>query len=137
MYFAWQPLPASVIFRSRALTLRVFRMAHFPKPHPSIRAPRAQFSNPEPADFRIEDKIVRGHLRRLSKTGGCAVLNRKLRGPMLAEIDIPTRLGSICGLIEFITPRAELTKASELGFRFVGLDDAHYERLTAALKRFG
>lgn len=56
---------------------------------------------------------------------------------MLAEIDIPSPLGNICGLIEFITPRTELTRVSELGFRFVGLDDAYYERLTAALKRLG
>ncbi len=112
-------------------------MAHFPKASSTVRAPRTSFTNPEPADFRVEDKIIRGRLHRLSTTGGYAALDRKLRGGTLAEIDIPTPLGRIRGLIEFLDRRASSSEPSELAFRFVGLDDTDFERLQSSLKRFG
>jgi hypothetical protein len=112
-------------------------MAYFPKPHHSIRAPRTSFSRPEPADFRVADGIVRGELRRLSTTGGYAVLDRSLRGGTLAEIEIPTRFGHIRGLIEFLERKGAPPRAAEHAFRFIGLEDIHYERLASALKQFG
>ena len=111
-------------------------MAHFPKVHSSVRAPRTTFSKPEPAHFRVEDKLVKGHLKRLSATGGYAVLDRNLTGGTLAEIEIPTPLGRICGLIEFLERRGGTGRPSELAFRFVGLDETHYDRLRSALKHF-
>jgi hypothetical protein len=112
-------------------------MAHFPKVHPSIRAPRTSFSSPEPANFRVEDKVVQGHLHKLSTTGGYVALETKVRGGSLAEIEIPSRSGRICGLIEFLSRRAASGAPSEMAFRFVGLEDVHFERLRAALKQLG
>lgn len=129
--------PASVIFNSETPEATVSGMAYFPKASSSIRAPRTSFSTPEPADFRVEDQVIRGHLHRLSTTGGYAALERKLSGGTLAEIEIPTPLGRICGLIEFLERRAAKSSASELAFRFVGLDDLHFERLQSALKQYG
>ena len=111
-------------------------MPHFPKVHPSVRAPRTQFSTPEPAAFRVADQRLKGSLQRLSVTGGCAVLERRIRGGTLAEIEIPTPIGRICGLIEFLERRSAMG-SPELAFRFVGLDDSDYERLTKALEQFG
>jgi hypothetical protein len=112
-------------------------MAHFPKVHPSIRAPRTTFSRPEAANFRVEDRVVRGRLYKLSTTGGYVAFEDNVRGGSLAEIEIPTPLGRICGLIEFLSRRAGSGVSSGLAFRFVGMDEAHFERLRAALKQFG
>ena len=112
-------------------------MATFPKVHPSVRAPRTTFPNPEPADFRVEDKLVKGTLRRLSMTGGCALLASGVKSGTLAEIAIPTPIGPVVGLIEFIGKGAQRQTSSEFGFRFVAFDDEHHERLSKALHQFG
>jgi hypothetical protein len=112
-------------------------MATFPKVHPSVRAPRTTFPIPEPADFRVEDKLVKGTLRRLSMTGGCALLNSNVKSGTLAEIAIPTPLGPVVGLIEFLPSGAKRQANSEFGFRFVAFDDDHHERLSKALHQFG
>jgi hypothetical protein len=110
-------------------------MAHFPKTHSSVRAPRTTFSKPERAHFRIENEVIPGHVKRLSITGGYAAFDRSVGGGTLAEIEIPTPLGGICGLVELLERRAGMGQPSELAFRFVGLDETHYERLKAALKQ--
>lgn len=110
-------------------------MAHFPKVHAKVRAPRTTFSKPEPADFRVGDTVIKGHLRRLSPTGGYAVLDRNLAGGTLAEIEIPTRHGRVCGLIEFLERKAGSGRPLELAFRFIGLDETHFDRLKSALKQ--
>src|SRR5690242_8993077 len=111
-------------------------MATFPKVHPTVRAPRTTFPNPEPADFRVEHQLVKGRLRRLSMTGGCALFNRTIKKGTLAEIAIPTPLGPVLGLIEFVGSR-QRQEDSELGFRFVAFDDEHHERLSKALHHLG
>lgn len=112
-------------------------MAYFPKSDSTTRAPRTSFSTPEPAEFRVEDRRVKGELRRLSVTGGYAVLQGKVKGGTLAEIAIRTPLGPVFGLIEFFDLKSKGTKNSELAFRFVGLNDTDYERLSSALRQLG
>lgn len=111
-------------------------MPHFPKTHASVRAPRTSFSKPEPAGFRVADQTLPGSLRLLSTTGGCAVLSKKVQGGTFAEIEIPTPLGKVSGLIEFLDKQGGGMQ-TELAFRFIGLDDTDYQRLTEALKQFG
>ena len=111
-------------------------MAHFPKLHSSIRSPRTSFRRPEPANFRVENQLQKGSLLRLSMTGGCALLNKKVRRGTLGEIEISTSLGKIRGLIEFLDERGKGAH-SELGFRFIGLEDTDHERLGRALQRVG
>jgi hypothetical protein len=112
-------------------------MATFPKVHSSIRAPRTTFPNPEPADFRVEHKLLKGSLRRLSLTGGCALLGKQVKSGTLAEIAIPTPLGPVVGLIEFLEGGIKRSTGSEFGFRFVAFDDEHHDRLSKALHQFG
>jgi hypothetical protein len=69
-------------------------------------------------------------------TGGCAVLDKKIKRGTFGEIDIPTPMGNIRGLIEFLDGRGKGTH-SEFGFRFIGLEDTDHERLGRALQRFG
>jgi len=128
---------ASVIFPPVGPEDRVAGMATFPKVHSSIRAPRTTFPTPEPADFRVEDKLLKGSLRRLSLTGGCALLGKQVKTGTLAEIAIPTPLGPVIGLIEFLGSGAKQPAGSEFGFRFVAFDEEHHDRLTKALHQFG
>ena len=81
--------------------------------------------------------MVKGGLQRLSITGGYAVLEGKIKGGTLAEIEIPTPLGRIRGLIEFLDKRTGAANPSELAFRFIGLDDTDFERLKSSLKKYG
>jgi PilZ domain len=111
-------------------------MAHFPKVHSSTRSPRTSFSRPEPANFKVENQLQKGSLLRLSMTGGCAVLENNIRRGTFGEIEIPTPVGKIRGLIEFLDGRGKRGH-SELGFRFVGLEDSDHERLGKALQKFG
>jgi len=108
-------------------------MAHFPKTHASVRAPRTSYSNPEPASFRVADKVIKGGLQRISVTGGCAVLSTTVNGGTLAEIAIQTTYGPVCGLIEFLPGRG--ARGSELPFRFLAFNDTDYERLSDALRK--
>ena len=128
---------SSVIFKDRFVRITVCPMAYFPKATCSIRSPRTAFSTPEPAQFRVEDRMLKGRLQRLSLTGGYAVLDAAIRGGTLAEIAISTPLGPVCGLIEFFERDSKRIKRSELAFRFVGLNDVDYERLGHALRQFG
>jgi hypothetical protein len=111
-------------------------MAHFPRFHSSIRSPRTSFRKPEPANFKVENQLQKGSLLHLSMTGGCAVLDKKVKRGTFGEIEIPTPIGKIRGLIEFLNGRGKGAH-SELGFRFVGLEDPDHERLGRALQRFG
>ena len=137
MYPDLPTLTASVIFKLVTGAGRVSGMAYFPKTNSSVRAPRTSFQTPEPAEFRVEDRRYSGGLRRLSVTGGFAVLNARVRGGTLAEIAISTPLGPVTGLIEFFEQGARGKRTSELAFRFVGLNDSDYERLGNALRQFG
>lgn len=112
-------------------------MAHFPRAHRSVRAPRTTFPNPEPANFRVDNQLVKGAIRRLSMTGGCAVLNNKVKTGTLAEIAIPTPFGVVCGLIEFLANGAAAKPSPEFGFRFVAFNEQDHERLSKALHQFG
>ena len=112
-------------------------MAYFPRADSTTRAPRTTFNKPEPAEFRVEDRMYKGGLRRLSVTGGYAVLPGNVRGGTLAEIAIPTPLGPVLGLIEFFDRRNKPAKDYELAFRFVGLSDEDFQRLSSALRQFG
>lgn len=80
---------------------------------------------------------MKGTLRRLSMTGGCALLAANVKSGTLAEIAIPTRLGPVVGLIEFVGGGMKRQSNSEFGFRFVAFDDEHHERLSKALHQFG
>lgn len=101
-----------------------------------MRAPRTSFTKPEPADFRVENQLLKGGLRRLSMTGGCAVLQKNICGGTFGEIAISTRLGPVCGLVEFLG-RGKSTHAAEVAFRFIAFNDDDHERLSQALKQLG
>lgn len=112
-------------------------MAHFPRVHRSVRAPRTTFPKPEPANFRVDNQLVKGLLRRLSLTGGCAVLTKNVKTGTLAEIAIPTPFGVVSGLIEFLANNAAIKPSPEFGFRFVAFNEQDHERLSKALHQFG
>src|SRR5947209_17553909 len=111
-------------------------MAHFPRVHRSVRAPRTTFPKPEPANFRVGDQLVEGLIRRLSMTGGCAVLTKNVKTGTLAEIAIPTPLGLVCGLIELLAGNAGTKPSPKFGFRFVSFNERDHHQLTKEPHKF-
>jgi hypothetical protein len=108
-------------------------MAHFPNVQSAVRAPRVSLRHPEPADFRVEDQLVHGSLQRISLTGGCASLKRKVLGGTIAELGLSTQHGRVNGIIEFLASK----KHGESPFRFVALEDEAYENLRRLLASAG
>jgi hypothetical protein len=104
-------------------------MAHFPKVHSAVRAPRTSLRRPEPVDFKVEDQLVQGSVQRISLTGGCASLKRKVLGGTIAELGLRTQHGRVSGIVEFLATK----RAGESPFRFVALEDEAYENLRRLL----
>lgn len=108
-------------------------MAHFPSVHSAVRAPRTSLRRPEPADFRVEDKLVHGNVQRISLTGGCASFKRSISGGTIAELGWSTPHGRVNGIIEFLASK----KLGESPFRFVALEDDAYDNLRRMLASAG
>ena len=106
-------------------------MAHFPRAHRQVRAPRVRVPNDESVSIKTEGKDHKALLRVLSTTGGCLEIQRPLEEGTLAEIMVQTATGPIAALIEMLYPRQRGTQP----FRFVAIPDGEYQRLDSTLQR--
>ena len=105
------------------------------KPGRSTRPPRIRVPNNERALFTVDiDKFV-GVIRRLSLTGGSAVLSK---GPIPqgtpAQMDLNTVFGKVTAQIEFMQNGADGIPLAQ-AFRFIDMDDVSSERFSAAAKQ--
>jgi hypothetical protein len=111
-------------------------MAQTPQKSPKRkRPPRIRVPNNERALFTVDtDKFV-GVIRRLSLTGGSAVLSK---GPIpqgtLAQMDLGTVFGKVTAQIEFMHSGADGIPLAQ-AFRFIDMDDVSSERFSAAAAR--
>jgi len=101
-------------------------------PRQSIRPPRIRVPDNERAVFTTESGKFIGVIKRLSLTGGSAILSK---GPIpygkFAGIDLKTVYGKVQARIQFLHTGADgmpLTQA----FRFLDMDDSSRERFRAA-----
>jgi len=102
------------------------------KPSKRDRPPRIRVPNNERALFTVEiDKFV-GVIRRLSLTGGSAVLSK---GPIppgtLAQMELSTVFGKVTAQIEFMHNGADGMPLAQ-AFRFINMDDVSSKRFSAA-----
>ena len=109
-------------------------MAHFPQPHPSVRAPRVRVPNSESVNFSLEGKRVPAVLREISITGGLAQLNGAVHEGTLAELQMQSKSGPITGLVELLRP-ATRPFGKVQPFRFVALGEQDHERLASVLQQ--
>jgi hypothetical protein len=115
--------------------LRCFAaMAHFPQPHPSVRAPRVRVPNSESVNFSLDGKRVPAVLHEISITGGLAQFSGAVREGSLAELQMQSKAGPITGLVELLRPRTR-SAAKVQAFRFVALDEKDHERLASVLRQ--
>jgi|SRR5271165_2137563 len=105
------------------------------KSYKASRPPRIRVPNSERAIFTVDAKKLVGVVRRLSLTGGSAILSS---GPipqgMLAEMDLSTVFGKVSAQIQFMHTGADGTPLAQ-AFRFIDMDDVSTKRFTAAVKQ--
>jgi hypothetical protein len=105
------------------------------KPGKRTRPPRIRVPNNERALFTVDsDKFV-GVIRRLSLTGGSAVLaNGPIPQGTLAQMDLSTVFGKVTAQIEFMHTGADGIPLAQ-AFRFIDIDDVSSERFSAAARQ--
>src|SRR5271170_4015943 len=93
------------------------------KSYRSSRPPRIRVPNNERALFTVDAKKFVGVMRRLSLTGGSAVLSS---GPIpagtLADMDLGTVFGKVTAQIQFMHTGADGIPLAQ-AFRFIDMDD--------------
>jgi hypothetical protein len=96
------------------------------------RPPRIRVPNNERAVFTVDAVKFVGVIRRLSLTGGSAVLSK---GPVpqgtLAQIDLGTVFGRVTAQIQFLHSGADGVPLAQ-AFRFIDMDDVSSKRFSAA-----
>jgi hypothetical protein len=101
----------------------------------SNRPPRILVPNKERALFTVDAKKLVGVIRRLSLTGGSAVLSSgAIPQGTLAEMDLSTVFGKVSAQIQFMHIGADGTPAAQ-AFRFIDMDDVSMKRFSAAVKQ--
>jgi hypothetical protein len=105
------------------------------KPRKSARPPRIRVPNNERALFTVESQKFIGVIKRLSLTGGSAILTK---GPIpqgtLAEMRLNTVFGKVKAQIQFLHTGADGLPLAQ-AFRFLGMDDISRERFSAAAEQ--
>jgi len=105
------------------------------KPYKRTRPPRIRVPNNERAIFTLDSNKFVGLIRRLSLTGGSAILSN---GPIpegtLAQMDLGTVFGKVTAQIEFMHRGADGIPLAQ-AFRFIGMDDVSSERFSAAARQ--
>jgi hypothetical protein len=105
------------------------------KPGKNNRPPRIRVPNNEKALFTVDAKKFVGVLRRLSLTGGSAILSN---GPIpegtLAEMDLGTVFGKVTAQIQFMHGGADGIPLAQ-AFRFIDMDEVSSKRFSAAAKQ--
>jgi hypothetical protein len=105
------------------------------KPNRHNRPPRIRVPNNERALFTVDAKKHVGVIRRLSLTGGSAVLTS---GPIpegtMGEMDLGTVFGKVTAQIEFMHCGADGMPLAQ-AFRFIDMDEISSKRFSAAAKQ--
>ncbi|MGA8189838.1 MAG: hypothetical protein WB776_18080 [Candidatus Sulfotelmatobacter sp.] len=105
------------------------------KPYKRTRPPRIRVPNNERAIFTLDSNKFVGVIRRLSLTGGSAVLsNGPIAEGTLAQMDLGTVFGKVTAQIEFMHRGADGIPLAQ-AFRFIGMDDVSSERFSAAARQ--
>jgi hypothetical protein len=101
----------------------------------STRAPRILVPNNEKALFTVDNQKFIGVIKRLSLTGGSAVLTREpIPHGTLGEMALKTVFGKVEAQIQFLHTGADGMPLVQ-AFRFVDMDDISRRRFSAAAER--
>lgn len=104
------------------------------KPRGATRPPRIRVPNNERVLFTANNEKFVGTLKRLSITGGSAVLTRDpFPAGALAEMNLNTVHGRVTAQVEFLQSGAEGIAVAQ-AFRFLRMGEVSLKRFTAAIK---
>ena len=99
------------------------------------RPPRIRVPNQERALFTVDDSRFIGVIRRLSLTGGSAIL---AKGPIpqgtAGQMSLSTVFGKVTAHVEFLHSGADGVPLAQ-AFRFLTMDEVSAERFEAAAKQ--
>jgi hypothetical protein len=105
------------------------------KPAKNARPPRIRVPNNERALFTVEGQKFVGVVKRVSLTGGSAVLaNGFIPNGTLAEMGLSTVFGKVQAQIQFLQPGADGIPLAQ-AFRFLDMDETSRERFSAAAEQ--
>ena len=105
-------------------------MTHFPQPHPTRRAARVQLGGSVLAAIRFDDgQRSRGKLYSVSVTGGLLKLAKPLEQGDFVEIGFQTKVGTVIGMAEMLSPTRKATDGTLQPFRFIALGDDDHRTL--------
>jgi hypothetical protein len=105
------------------------------KKRKNARPPRIRVPNDEKAIFTIDNQRFVGVIKRLSLTGGSAVLPKDpIPHGTLGEMALKTVFGKVEAQIQFLQTGADGMPLVQ-AFRFLEMDDISRERFTAAAER--
>ncbi len=101
----------------------------------SARPPRIRVPNEEKAIFTVDNQKFIGVIKRLSLTGGSAILTKdSVPHGTLGEMALKTVFGKVEAQIEFLHTGADGLPLVQ-AFRFLDMDDISRERFSAAAER--
>jgi hypothetical protein len=110
-------------------------MTHFPQPHPTRRAARIQLGGSVLAAIRFDDgQRSRGKLYSISTTGGLLRLAKALSQGDFVEIGFQTKVGTVIGMAEMLSPLRKATDGVLQPFRFIALGDDDHRNLRMAVQ---
>jgi len=110
-------------------------MTHFPQPHPTRRAPRVQLGGSVLAAIRFDDgQRSRAKLYSVSVTGGLLKLAKALGEGDFVEIGFQTKVGTVIGMAEMLSPLGKATDGVLQPFRFIALGDDDHRNLRMAVQ---
>ena len=105
------------------------------KPGRSCRPPRIRVPNNERALFKVESEKFIGVIKRLSLTGGSAILSK---GPIpegtLASMSLKTVFGKVEAQIQLLHTGADGIPLAQ-AFRFIHMDGVSRKRFSAAAEQ--
>lgn len=105
------------------------------KPGRSRRPPRIRVPNNERALFKVESTNFVGVIKRVSVTGGSAILSK---GPIpegtMAIMSLKTVFGKVEAQIQFLHTRADGIPLAQ-AFQFLHMDDVSRKRFNAAAEQ--
>ena len=105
------------------------------KARKSTRPPRIRVPNNERALFTVGSQNFVGVIKRLSLTGGSAILAKgTIPRETLAEMVLNTVFGTVKAQIQFLHMGADGTPLAQ-AFRFVAMDNISRERFSAAAEQ--
>src|ERR1700757_2725874 len=110
-------------------------MTHFPQPHPTRRSARVQLGGSVLAAIRFDDgQCSRGKRYSISVTAGLDKVAKPRSPGDFVEIGFQTKVGTVIGMAEMLSPARKATDGTLQPFRFIALGDDDHRNLRMALQ---